>query len=190
MTAFQPKQIYKNRADAYRNFVLPQGLPVGQTKFYNDAERLQMIRIDKTIELASLMAYIRTELQLDPTTGQSLVEREQEEKSAKLDLREKELKVDKLEREQRRDDGRWLLRDEAILQMAALIGKLRGACRRRFHPACHELIRKCNGDQSHENEIFEFLDLLLRQSFNDVAGGGKVEGMLVKKATEGENSEE
>jgi hypothetical protein len=182
--AFTPKQSYKNRAEAYRLFILPQGLPVGQTKFYNDAERLGMIQTDKSLELASLMAYVKEELKIDPATGQSLVEREQEKKSSELDLRVKELKIEKLEREKLREDGKSLTKDEARAQIVAILGMLRASLRRWYRTGTHEIIKKCDGDHARENEIYEYLDLLLRHSFNDVAGAGKIEGMLVKSKSE------
>jgi hypothetical protein len=185
MTAsFTPKQLYKNRAEAYRLFILPQGLPVGQTTFYNHAERLGMVRTDKSLELAALMAYVKEELKIDPATGQSLVEREQEKRSSDLDLREKELKVGKLEREKEREDGKTLTKDESRAQIVAILGMLRTALKRWYRTGTHEIIKKCAGDHSRENEVYEYLDLLLRHAFNDVAGAGKIEGMLVKSKGE------
>ena len=106
------------------------------------------------------------------------------QKSDEADLRkriaEAEIAERKNDREKRAMDSEWLYRADALVQMAAIMGKPRAALRRRFYTGYQEVIKKCNGDHTRGNEVYEYLDNMLRQAFNEVAGNGKIEGTLIK----------
>lgn len=169
------KQTYKSRAEAYRLFIQGQKLPVGQTKFYNDAERLRMINQDKSIQLAALLAYVREELQIDPTSGRSLVEEEQARLMEKLDLREKELKVEKLEREHRKDDRDWIHRDKVNEREGALVGQILEEAKYQLEKAVPAAITLCRGDIARRPEVASCLQEALYSAFRNLYENSEVD---------------
>lgn len=179
MSGFQAKQVYKNRAEAYRLFIQAQNLPVGQTKFYNDAERLKLICQDKTIELSSLMAYVKEELQIDPTSGQSLVEKELEKRLADLEFREKELKVKKLERDHEKESGRTVDIAEAEQAMARKIiiiyEKIKAQVRRDQEESLHRLGLPPAKAAAYVTEVVSTVD----RAFNEMRSRKVFDTMIV-----------
>jgi hypothetical protein len=176
---FTPQQAYKNRASAFRLFIQAQGLPVSERKFYNDAHRLGLVRQDKTIELAALLAYVNEDLKINPATGQSLVARDTAQEKEAAELRHIQLKNDKLARENRADDERWLLKEDAHAQMAAIVGLLRDSLRHHAHRAAAAIIHLAGGEVSRAPEVYEGVEEeILSRAFNEVAGAGRVEVMF------------
>ena len=172
---FTPKQTYKNRAEAYRLFFLAQNLGVGQTKFYNDADRLHLVNQDKTLDLASLLAYTKEELKLDPSTGQSLVERENSARRDELGIKELELKVAKLERDARKDDREWIKRDTVNEREGALVGTIMSEAKYRLSRAVPVLITACKGDLQRLPEVADLLDKALYQAFRDIYESAEID---------------
>ena len=183
-TAYTPKQIYKNRAEAYRLFFLAQGLGVGQSKFYNDAERLHLVNQDKTLELASLLAYVKEELKIDPTTGQSLIERESSQRKDDLDIRERELKIAKLEREERKGDREWIRRDSVYEREGALVGTIMSEAKYRLSRAVPEIIALCNGDLQRSTAVADHLDKALYQAFKIIYDSAEINVAFEEEAQE------
>lgn len=175
-STFTPKQTYKNRAEAYRLFVAAQKLPVGQTKFYNDSERLGMINPDKSIDLSSLLSYVKCELQVDPATGNSLSQKVATEYSdrklkaevdkAEADARTARMRADEAERSV---DSKWMLREESEDNEAALAGFIKDAFRHRVHLDHVELIQACEGNQVKASQFIHSLQAFCDRAFNDVA---------------------
>ena len=186
-TSFTPKQTYKNCAEAYRLFFLAQNLGVGQTKFYNDAARLHMVNQDKTLDLASLLAYTKEELKLDPATGQSLVERENSARRDELSIKELELKVAKLERDARKDDREWIKRDTVNEREGALVGTIMSEAKYRLSRAVPVLITACKGDLQRLPEVSDLLDKALYQAFRDIYESAEIDIAFEDKP---ENEEE
>lgn len=173
--SMQLKQTYKNRAEAFRLFIQAQNLPIGQTKFYNDAERLRLARPDKTIELSALMAYVKDELQIDPTTGQSLVEKEHSKTLAQLELDEKRLRVAKLEREGRKDDHDWLHRDTVHEREGALIGRIMDEVLYQMRHSAAAVITVCKGDPARRIEVEKQLENAVFDAFRAILDAGEVD---------------
>ena len=172
---FTPKQTYKNRAEAYRLFVSAQKLPVGQTKFYNDAERLGMIRTDKSIELASLLAYVKNELKVDPSSGQSLVQVDHDSETRKLDLEEKRLKIDKLKREGRKDDKEYVKRETMNEREGALVGQILGEIRFQVNKSVDAVITIGKADPAKRAEIAHLLDETILSAFRAIYESGEID---------------
>jgi len=187
---FTPKQTYKNRAEAFRQFVQAQNLPVSQSKFYQDAELLHLVGPDgKSIELSSLLAYTREKLKVSPTTGQSLVERSRMEERELHDDRkakaEAQLKEIQVQEAQRRLDDKWLHRDEAWGALAGLVGTLCDTLRHHFHIGSVRLIELGGGDPQRGPEVYEGTEEILSRAFNEVVAAGRIEGIF-EESTEGE----
>lgn len=172
---FQPKQTYKNRAEAYRLFVLPQKLPVGQSKFYIDADRLGIVASDKSIELASLMAYVRNELKIDLASGQSLVQVDMDDESRKLDLEEKKLKIEKLRREGRKDDKEYIKRETVHEREGALVGQILGETRYQMSRAVDAVITIGKADPAKRPEIARLLDETILSAYRAIYESGEID---------------
>lgn len=185
---FAPQQSYKSRAEAFRKFIQAQGLPVSQTKFYDDCARLQMVRTDKCIELASLVAYVKEELKISPATGLSLAERSRDEERSKDDDRkakaEADLKEMQAEEARRKLDEKWLHRDEAWASLAALVGILRDTLRHQFHVGSAQLIQLAGGDPLRSPEVYEGCEETLNKAFNEVVSTGRIEGIFAEDQEE------
>ena len=185
MSDFAPKQVYKNRAEAFRLFISSQKLPVSQAKFYQDADRLQMTGTDKTIELSMLLAYAKDELKVSTPTGQSLVDRSRddertlhEDRKAKAEADIKEMQA---ENDKRKMDEKWLHRDEAWAALAGLIGTLRDSLRHQFHIGSHQLITLADGDPLRGPEVYEGTEEILSRAFNEVVSAGRIEAIFAEQ---------
>lgn len=174
-STFTPKQNYKNRAEAYRLFVAAQKLPVGQTKFYNDSERLGMINPDKTLDLATLLAYVKNELKVDPSSGQSLVEVDQDKESRALDLEEKRLKIEKLKREGRKDDKEYIKRETMNEREGALVGQILGESRYQMAKAVYAVVTLGKIDPAKRQEIARLLDETILSAFRAIYESGEID---------------
>ena len=185
MNDFTPKQVYKNRSEAYQLFILPQRLPVKKAKFYEDCSRLQMVGTDKTVELSMLLAYAKDELKISTPTGQSLVDRSRddertmhEDRKAKAEADIKEMQA---ESDRRKMDERWLHRDEAWGALAGLVGTLRDALRHHFHVGSAQLILLAGGDPQRGPEVYEGTEEILSRAFNEVVAGGRIEAIFAEE---------
>lgn len=172
---FQPKQTYKNRAEAYRLFVSAQNLPVGKTKFYSDAERLGLVNSDKSIDLAGLLAYVKNELKVDPASGQSLVQVDMDDESRKLDLEEKRLKIEKLKRDGRKDDKEYIKRETVNEREGALVGQILGEIRYQITKSVDAVIAIGKADPVKRAEIARLLDETVLSAFRAIYESGEID---------------
>lgn len=174
---------FKNRVQAL-NWLQGQGYKVSQGKFYGDCKAgFPAIHKDGTISRFQVLQYGQ-QLDIEKKGGKLADEQKADEADIRKRIAEAEMAERKNEREKRQLDADWLHRPEAVLQVAALMGKIRASLRRRFYTGYPEVIRKCNGDQSRGNEVYEYMDNLALQALNEVAGNGRVEGILVKKESD------
>lgn len=172
MTAGNIKQTYKNRAEAYQ--LLLSG-HVSQSKFFTDAKRLDMVKPDKTIELSTLLAYMREELKVDPTTGRSLVDRDLDRQMDELELKEKKLKIEKLERESRKDDKNWVHRDTVNEREGALVGQILNEGKYQLGRAIPALITICKGDPNLAPEFKRDLTEAFYNVFRTLYDSGEID---------------
>lgn len=170
---------FRNRKQAL-DWLKAQGYKVSQGKFYKDCEEgCPAIHKDGSVSRFQVLQYGQ---QLDLERRNPAAENQKaDEAEIKRKIAEAEIAERKNEREKRQMDSEWLQRAEALGQIAAILGKLRSALRRRHSTGYQELIRKCNGDHTRGNEVQEYLEAMLRQAFNDVAGHGRIEGVLRKQ---------
>ncbi len=173
MAEFQ--QSYPTRAAAFEKFVEAQNLPVKRAKFYEDCKRLKMVQPDKSVRLSDLLAYVQKELQVAPATGQSISDKAHAEEMAKLERREKELKIKKLEREERKDDRNWIERDAAYAREGALVTRLMGEIRFQVGRVVPAAIAACHGDGTRKPEVFRLFEEAVFASFRAIYEGGELD---------------
>ncbi|MEW6490724.1 MAG: hypothetical protein AB1578_22780 [Thermodesulfobacteriota bacterium] len=147
------RDVYKNRAEAFAEFVEAQRLPVSKAKFYEDAKRLQMVQTDKSVRLMDLLAYVKNELKIAPLTGQSLAERDQERERADLEIRKLRAEVAGKERADRKEDERWMEVIDHERQMAAFAGRVEEALRQLTALRVPELVHLCGGAPGRTGEL-------------------------------------
>ena len=110
-----------------------------------------------------------------------------------LEIRKLKLDVESKEMANRREDDRWLQKDEAWLQMAALIGTLRDALRHQCHVATARILilagnndRDCphckgeiKAEPSRGPEVYEGLAEIIARAFNEVLERGRIETLFI-----------
>lgn len=114
-------------------------------------------------------------------TGRTLTPSyDRSDKMAELELREQELKVEKMELANRKEDANWLQKEYAWAQMAAIIGTLRDSLRHQFHVGSPAVIHAAGGDPARAPEVYEQTEELISRAFNEVVNAGKIEGVFEK----------
>lgn len=178
------RQTYKNRAEAYALLIQPGGYGVSRAKFYEDCARLRIVQPDKSLHLSDLLAYVKQELKASPVTGQSLGDVDQAREKEKEELRGLRLKNEKLEKENRKEDRRWMLRSEAEDHEAALVGLLRDTLRHLVRIQATSLLRTAGGSPSREPEFMQALLALVDHGFNELADAEEIEVEFAEESFE------
>lgn len=165
-----PPQVFKSRIEAFR-YLVDKQIPVGQSQFYKDADEFGLVQFDKTVLLCDLLAYIERKFKRGPVApaGRDVGAEDRQREIDELEIREKRARVAKMEREQRAEDERWMLRDEAYAQMAALVGTLKDALRHHFHLGQSRLLAMAGADHARGPELYEGVEEILAAAFNEVA---------------------
>lgn len=169
------QQTYKNPAQAFRLFIAAQNLPVKQAKFYQDCDRLRMKKQDKSVDLATLLAYVKDELKIDLATGQSVVEKSRDAELAELDYREKKLKVEKLEKEGRKDDRNWLQRETVEEREGALVGAIFGELLYRLNKEADAVIAICGGNPEKTAAVKKLQENSVFAAFRALYDSGEID---------------
>ncbi len=161
------KQAYRNRAEAFDQFVSAGQLPVKRAKFYEDCKRLKMVQLDKTILLADLMAYAKTELRIDPVSGQSLADKSRASEKEDLEIRKLRADVEAKESANRKEDDRWMEVVEHERQMAAFAGLMEESLLTIAAIKLSELVYLCGGDQRRAGEFNQGLRDLIASAMSE-----------------------
>jgi len=83
-----------------------------------------------------------------------------------------EMEVEELRREQ---DRKWLYRDEAVENLAAIWATVQQALDHAIHAAIDAVILSAGGDQQRSNEVEETIqELIIARAFNEVSAAGKI----------------
>jgi hypothetical protein len=167
--AFQ--QTYRNRAEAWEKFFEGQRLPVSRAKWYDDAKRLKLVQLDKSVHLGDLLAYVSSELGINLVTGegtgQSLAEREADRERADLELRKLRAEVAAKEKSDRREDEKWLEVAEHEIQMAAFAGRLEEALKQTTALKLPELLHRVGAEARRSAELAAALEELYAEAFTE-----------------------
>lgn len=147
-----------------------QGAAVSQGKFYQDCNAGKIIVFpDKTVSRASVLQYLINIMRDNPVFdhgGAELLLKEQQLKVKKL-----ELEVERLERNSRADDRRWMLREDAWAMLAGVLGMLRQNFDYHVNQRAGELALAVEGREEHAPQLVDMLLLhVVNPAFNDLSG--------------------
>lgn len=168
---------FKNRKEALA--WLQERGQISQGKFYGDCEKgLLTIWPDKTISKYQVMEYAE---QAFGQVRQTPAAFDFTAKKERLELEKLELDIEKRKLENRKEDDKWLHKDEAWAQMAAIVGTLRDALRHQCHVGQAHVIHLAGGDPARGPEVYEGLEEIIARAFNEVISAGKIEGVFEQK---------
>lgn len=162
---------FKNRKEAL-TWLQSRG-QISQGKFYEDcAAGLISIAPDKSVSKYQVMEYAERAFGF---TRQNAPSMDQAAKKERLEIEKLEMDVAKRRLDNRKEDDKWLQKEEAWAQMAALLGTIRDALRHQFHVGQSHIIQLAGGDQTRGPEVYEGCEELLARAFNEVVGSGHIE---------------
>jgi len=101
-------------------------------------------------------------------------------KKARLEIEKLEQELEKGKLANRKEDDKWLYKEEAWAQMAAIIGKLRDSLRHQFHVGAVAIITSSTGDPQRGPEVYEITEGLISRAFNEIVESGRIEGVFEK----------
>lgn len=168
------RQVYKTRSAAFREFIKPQGLPISERTFYNAVDRLNMLQPDKSVKLADLVAYVQREL-TPAGGGESPDDIERATETAKYKFRLLKAEVDSKEKANRKEDARWILREDADIQRAALTGLTYDTIKHHFHIEERRILHAVGADHGRASELGAAMEEVLDMAFNEIAAHREVE---------------
>lgn len=160
-----------NSRKAAHTYLIDRGYALPYRTFC-DAVKRGDCRVEnngKTILLASLQDYIDRHLGGKPSDDTLLAKRKLE---TELEINLEKLK--KLQLDNRKEDDRWLDKERAYAEMAAIFGLLRDTLRHHFHLGQSRLVLQAGGDQSRGAELYDEVETILSTAFNEVASLNRV----------------
>ncbi|HIJ94820.1 MAG TPA: hypothetical protein HPP94_03595 [Desulfuromonadales bacterium] len=165
---------FKHRQAAF-NWLLESGFRIGKATFYGHClAGFPAVNQDGTVSKQEVINYSRT---IDKSAFAPVgVAAKKEE----LEIRKLELAVEKSERELRRDDDRWLYRDEAYAQMAAFLGTLLEAIKHHFLVGMEEIVDAVDGNISLKEQGYELAEEIIGRACNETLALGQINRVLVK----------
>lgn len=169
---------FKNRIQAH-NWLQSQGYKISRGKFYNDCEAgFPAVHKDGTVSRYQVLQYgqqLDVERRSIAPVDLAAQREEAETRKAVADAKKAEIQAEDLQREQ---DAKWLHRDEAWAQMAALIGSLVDVIRHHNQVGHLHIIHLAGGDPSRAPEVLEALEEIRARAFNEVLAAGKIEAVF------------
>jgi hypothetical protein len=165
------KDKFKNRLDAAK-WLESEGYPVKRSKFYQDCNAGKVpINPDKTISCFEVAKY--GILQLKTKVGAySLDNTDAAEAEVKKKVAEAEIATLKAARLAREEDAFWLPADDAWAAIAGLVIQIKAAVRHSLYAGRREIVQVAAGNQERADEVFGYIDKLIDDALNEVAGQG------------------
>lgn len=158
------QQSYK-RPEAYK-YLQSKGYGRSSAAFYDDVKKGKCVMgSDKTITLAALTNYIDTNL----VTGNISVDDPAASETVRLKNELMQQKVAKGEIESRKDDARWMLKDQASLDAATLVGLIYSTINHHLHLGSPQIVLAAGCDSGRSGEIEAAIEALIDTAFNEVA---------------------
>ncbi len=172
-----PGEWFKNETEAYQ-YLISLGYDISRGKFNQDKNSGQLTVDGKKVSKFSVLQYGLRLKQAQKATAsvysgdlQARRELADTEKS-EHDARIARIKADEAERELNR---RWLYRDEAVADLAAIIASLQQALDHAVVAAAEAVIRCAGGDTARAFDVSEAInELVIARAFNEVAAAGSL----------------
>jgi len=177
---------FANRKQAL-NWLQAQGYKVSQGKFYQDCEAgFPALHRDGTVSRYQVMQYGQ---QLD-VSSRSIPQFDQSARREDLEIRKLEADVLAAESKARREDARWMLKEDAWSSVAALLSGLQDSLRHHLHEGQGLVVHLAGGSPDREPEVYEALVDLVGRAFNELAAV-RIEGLFSESVeTQGEDLDE
>lgn len=167
---------FKNRVEALK-WLQSRG-QISAGKFSGDcAAGIVTVYPDKTLSRWQVMEYAEKLFGGVRSTPKTI---DMADKKSRLEIEKLEQEVEKGKLANRKEDEKWLYKDEAWAQMAAIIGKLRDSLRHQMHVGSTVIITSSGGDQSRGPEVYETIEGLISRAFNEIVESGRIEGIFEK----------
>lgn len=162
--------------ESARAWILGEGFKVSKAKFNNDCRAGRVsINKDRSVSRISVMQYTET---LDKSRVKQVqavapggVTKEQ------LEIRKLQLEIEKRERENRREDDKWMLKADAFAAMAAIISMIKDGITHHAHNDQEVIVYLANGDAATAPQVYEGVIDIVNKGFNEVAGA-RIGGMF------------
>lgn len=168
------QQIFKSRKAAH-DYLAAEGVAVSRGKFYEDADRLRMVQTDKSVLLSDLLAYVKNHLKVNPVTGQSIGEIDRAKEREDWEIKKLKADVESKQNANRKEDARWVLREEADTQRAALVGLIYDTLKHHLHLEERRILHAVGADPARSAELGSALEEVLDMSFNEIASRKELE---------------
>lgn len=170
-----PGEWFKNETEAY-NYLLSLGYDISRGKFNQDKNGGHLTVDGKRISKFSVLQYglrlkQNQKTQASVYSGDLQARRElADTEKAEHDARIARTKADEAERELNR---RWLYRDEAVADLAAIISSLQQALDHAVTSGADAVIRCAGGDPARGFDVSEAIsELIVARAFNEVSAAG------------------
>lgn len=169
----QETERFKNRKQAF-DWLKAQGYKISQGKFYGDCDSgFPAIHKDGSLSRFQVLQYGQ-QLDVDrKTTDNNLSSRRES-----LEVEKLSLEVERRQIENRKEDDRWLKKEDAYAQLAALVGTLHDSLRHHFTIGQGQIIHLAGGDPARGPEVFEGCEEILAHAFNEVVEASRIEGIF------------
>lgn len=151
-----------------REYLIGKGYKVSAGKFSNDWNNGKVrIQRDGSCRRADLLEYAET-LSIDRERVANADERARRKEEAEIELLEEKLKGARMSN--RKEDAKWILKEESEIQAATLIGLLQDSIN--HHLSLHQahLLHTCGGDNGRVAEFAQALEDVVAGAFNELAG--------------------
>jgi len=157
---------YKSRKKAL-TWLQDNGYKISTGKFYQDCKAgFPSVGSDGTVSKYQVILYGQ-QLVSGVVADVPISTREDDHRKNRADADIAEMKAEKMRREEDKD---WLHAEDAWSAMAGLIGTLRDCIRHHIYVKQGEIVLSAAGKQDRSQEVFGFVDEVISQAFNEVAG--------------------
>lgn len=172
---------FKNRKQAF-DWLVAQGYKVSRGKFYGDCDGgFPAVHKDGTVSRYQVLQYGQ---QLDMERRATAPAVDYSGETEELEVRKLRAEVTEKEAKARREDERWMLRDDAWMAMAAMLGTLHDNLRHHFDRSAERLVYLAGGEHGRGPEVYGGAEEAIAAAFNDLAGG-VLAGVFADEAAEG-----
>ncbi len=153
-------------------YVLAKGYKCSAGKFSNDWNNGKVKVHQGRVALGALMAYAVT---LDVDHKKIATSEQRQARKENLEIRKLEMDIQSREIANRKEDARWVLKEDSEAHEAALVGILRDTFRHRIYLDHTALLNAAGGDPGREAEFTIALRDFIDAAFNEVADGRQFE---------------